>query len=124
MDSWVERREEGISYKRTDYVRKILRQYGLDWFNNSNNEIMVKYGIFPQKLVGYYLCEERKILKYVINRHYVDEWERNRNFKIGDYIYFEQIVDFDRLGPYNTVYEYRKGRYSILDRRWKSTDIL
>ena len=117
MDCWVDKREEGRAYKRTEYVNEVLKKYGLDWFNNKNNEIMLKYGIFPQHLVGYYLLDRDSTYKYVINRHYVDEWERNSDFEIGDPIYFEQIIDFKNLGPYNTVYEYNGRSFSIAAKR-------
>jgi len=115
--SWVDTREEGIAYKRTDYVNEILEQYGLRWFSNRHNEIMLKYSIFPQQLVGYYLLDRNSVQKYVINRHYVDEWEENSGFEIGAPIYFEQIIDFEKLGPYNTVYEYNEKSFSIAGRK-------
>lgn len=117
MDCWVDKREEGCAYKRTEYVNTVLRKYGLNWFYNKHNEIMLKYGIFPQQLVGYYLLDRNSTYKYVINRHYVDEWERNTDFEIGDPIYFEQIIDFNNLGPYNTIYEYDGRSFSIAARR-------
>lgn len=117
MDCWVDKTEEGSAYKRTEYVNAVLRKYGLNWFYNIHNEIMLKYGIFPQQLVGYYLLDRNSTYKYVINRHYVDEWERNSDFEIGDPIYFEQIIDFNNLGPYNTIYEYDGRSFSIAARR-------
>lgn len=117
MDCWVDKREEGSAYKRTEYVNAVLKKYGLNWFYNIHNEIMLKYGIFPQQLVGYYLLDRNSTYKYVINRHYVDEWERNSEFEIGDPIYFEQIIDFNNLGPYNTIYEYDGRCFSIAARR-------
>lgn len=118
MDCWVNKREDGTAYKRTEYVNTVLRKYGLSWFNNRHNEIMLKYGIFPQQLVGYYLMDSHsKYYKYVINRHYVDAWERSLEFEIGDPIYFDQIVDFKNLGPYNTIYEYDGRCFSIAARR-------
>ena len=80
MDSWVKCREEGISYKRTDYVNEILKEYG-------------------------------------INKHYVDAWKENSDFEIGEPIYFEQMIDFEKLGPYNTIYEYSGRSFSVAGRR-------
>lgn len=60
--------------------------------------------------------ERDSTYKYVINRHYVDEWKRNSEFEIGAPIYFEQIIDFKNLEPYNTIYEYHGG-FSIAARR-------
>lgn len=117
MDSWVECCEEGRAYKKTDYVNEILEQYGLRWFSNRHNEIMIKYGIFPQQLVGYYFYDRGNLAKYVINKHYAEAWNENPNFEIGNPIYFEQLIDFDNLGPYNTVYEYNGRKYSIAGRR-------
>lgn len=117
MDCWVERSEEGRSYKRADYVNKILSEYGLTWFPNRHNEIMLKYGIFPQQLVGYYFWDRGSLKKYVINKHYIDAWKENAAFEIGDPIYFEQTIDFEKLGPYNTVYEYNGRCFSIAGRR-------
>lgn len=117
MDAWVRKSEEKSAYMKMDYVNEILKEYGLKWFDNRHNEIMLKYGIFPQQLVGYYFFDRGKLEKYVINRHYVDEWEQNKEFEIGMPIYFEQIVDFNKLGPYNTVYEYNGRGFSIAGRR-------
>lgn len=117
MDSWVYVGEEGVSYKRTEYVNEILGEYGLEWFSNKHNEIMVKYAIFPQQLVGYYFWDRGVLQKYVINKHYVDTWEDNPKFEIGEPIYFEQIIDFEKLGPYNTVYGYNGGEFWISSRR-------
>ena len=77
---------------------------------------MLKYCIFPQQLVGYYFYDRGCLQKYVINKHYVDEWEENMDFEIGSFIYFEQMVDFEKLGPYNTVYEYSGRSFSIAGR--------
>ena len=117
MDSWVKCREEGISYKRTDYVNEILKEYGLTWFPNRHNEIMLKYGIFPQQLVGYYFWDRETLKKYVLNKHYVDAWKENSDFEIGEPIYFEQMIDFEKLGPYNTIYEYSGRSFSVAGRR-------
>lgn len=117
MDSWVSKYEENNAYMSMDYVNSILKEYELRWFNNRHNEIMLKYGIFPQQLVGYYFFDRGVLEKYVINKHYVDEWERNLKFEIGSPIYFEQIIDFNKLGPYNSVYEYSRGTFSVAGRR-------
>jgi hypothetical protein len=117
MDSWVNRIEEGITYKKTEYVNCILEEYGLKWFSNHHSEIMLKYAIFPQQLVGYYFIDNGEINKYVINKHYVDEWNRNPEFNIGMPIYFDQYIDFRNLGPYNTVYQYYNGGFSVAGRK-------
>lgn len=117
MDSWVNQIEEGITYKKTEYVNCILEEYGLKWFSNHHSEIMLKYAIFPQQLVGYYFVDNGEIIKYVINKHYVEEWNRNPEFEIGIPVYFDQDIDFKNLGPYNTVYQYYNGGFSIAGRR-------
>jgi hypothetical protein len=117
MDSWVNINEEGITYKKTDYVNAILKEYGLKWFPNHNSEIMLKYAIFPQQLVGYYFVDNGQITKYVVNKHYIDEWNRDAEFEIGMTLYFDQNIDFSILGPYNTVYQYYNGFFSVAARR-------
>lgn len=117
MDSWVRCEEEGRVFKSVNYINTVLEKYGLKWFPNRNNEIMLKYAIFPQRLVGYYLIDRGNIGKYVINNHYIEEWEHNPDFEIGDEIYFEQIIDFDKVGPYNTIYEYNAYGFSVAGRR-------
>ncbi|MDD3174303.1 MAG: hypothetical protein PHF63_11730 [Herbinix sp.] len=117
LDSWVNITEEGTAYKKMDYVNDVLGQYGLKWFSNKHNEIMLKYAIFPQQLVGYYLWDRNNISKHVLNRHYIEKWNNDSDYEIGQPIYFEQIADFERLGPYNTVYEFNGSRFSIIGRR-------
>lgn len=117
MDCWVNKYDEGSTFRRTEYVNEQLREYGLKWFVNHNSEIMLKYSIFPQQLVGYYFIDRGNIVKYVVSKHYLDEWKRDASFSIGEPIYFEQNIDFNILGPYNTVYEYYDGRFSVASRR-------
>lgn len=120
MDNWIHRHEEGIAYRRMKYVNEVLNRYGLKWFSNKHNEIMLKYGIFPQKLVGYYLLDrnlDNKINKYVINKHYVDKWEEDEEFEIGQSLYFDQKIDFEKLGMYNTIYQYDGQAFTIAGRR-------
>ncbi|MDB1922105.1 hypothetical protein PMY56_10180 [Clostridium tertium] len=118
MDCWVRKHDEGITFRRTEYINEKLKYYGLKWFPNHNSEIMLKYAIFPQQLVGYYLFDRGELIKYVVNKNYLNEWEKDVNFYIGDNIYFDQYINFNKLGPYNTVYKYLNGRYSIASRRW------
>ncbi|GEM_PF-1263701 len=118
MDSWVNKLDEGITFRRTEYVNEQLSSYGLRWFKNYNSEIMLKYAIFPQQLVGYYFVDHGNIVKYVVNSNYLYEWKNNINFSIGTPIYFDQNIDFNILGPYNTVYEYWNGNYRVASRRY------
>ncbi len=117
MDNWVNQNEEGVTYKKTDYVNSILEDCGLKWFSNHHNEIMLKFAIFPQQLVGYYFVDNRHITRYVVNKHYIDEWNNNPEFEIGTPVYFDQNIDFNILGPYNTVYQYNNGGFSVAGRR-------
>lgn len=117
MDNWVYRQDEGKEYRKTDYVNEVLAKYGLSWFSNRNNEIMLKYGIFPQHLVGYYFYDRNTLVKYVLNKHYVEKWDEDPEFEVGNPIYFEQFIDFTKLGPYNTVYEYNGRTFSVVGRR-------
>lgn len=75
MDCWVSKDDENINFRRTEYINQLLEEYGLKWFQNHNSEIMLKYAIFPQQLVGYYFVDRDKIVKYVVNKHYLDEWK-------------------------------------------------
>ena len=117
MDSWVDISEEGIAFKKTEYVNSVLEGYGLKWFPNRHSEIMLKYAIFPQQLVGYYFVDNGQITKYVVNKHYIDECNRKNDFEIGTTLYFDQYIDFSILGPYNTVYQYYNGDFSVAGRR-------
>ena len=117
LDNWVRCDQEGISFTRTDYVINLLHECGLNWFPDINNEIMLKYAIFPHNLVGYYLIERGQVVKYVVNRHYIEEWEKDASFEIGDDIYIEQNIDFNILGTYSTIYQFDNFRFSIAARR-------
>lgn len=110
LDLWVDKNEEGITFRKTQFVNQQLSRYGVNWFYNYHDEIMLKYAIFPQQLIGYYTMDRGRIIEYVVSKHYVEEWENNEEFSIGDYIYIEQNIDFNQLGPYRTVYEYEYGK--------------
>ena len=54
---------------------------------------------------------------YVINKHYVDKWEEDEEFEIGQSLYFDQKIDFEKLGMYNTIYQYDGQAFTIAGRR-------
>lgn len=117
MDCWIEKDREGIAYRKVTYVNEVLKQYKLKWHKDINYEIMLKFAIFPQRLVGYYVVEDDKILKYVLNKHYVAMWNENTGFEIGEPVYIDQIIDFNKIMPYKTVYmDYGHG-FSIAGKR-------
>ncbi|MEY8762482.1 MULTISPECIES: hypothetical protein [Clostridium] len=118
LDYWVPVNEEGLTYRNADYVGNKLRNMGIPWHFNRHNEVMVKYGLLPHQLIGYYYFENDQLKYYFINHHYLDEWKENSNFKIGDNVYIDQTnVDFPSNNPYRVIYLKHGRSFSIFGRR-------
>ena len=118
LDYWVPVNEEGFTYRNADYVGDKLRKMGIPWHFNMHNEVMVKYGLIPHQLIWYYYFENDELKHYFINHHYLDEWGKNKNFKIGDYVYIDQVnVDFPNNNPYKIIYSKQGRSFSIANRR-------
>ncbi|HCL4558104.1 TPA: hypothetical protein N2E03_003751 [Clostridium botulinum] len=118
LDYWVPTYEEGVTYKNANYVGEKLRSMGLPWYHNKDNEVMVKYGLLPHRLIGYYYFENDELKYYFVNHHYLDEWNKNDNFNIGDDLYIDQIdVDFPNKNPYRIIYVKHGRSFSIYNRR-------
>ncbi|MDD3417764.1 MAG: DUF3427 domain-containing protein [Lachnospiraceae bacterium] len=52
IDNWVNQNEEGVTYKKTDYVNSILEDCGLKWFSNHHKERELKILLFVKKSDG------------------------------------------------------------------------
>ncbi|URZ16634.1 hypothetical protein [Clostridium felsineum] len=118
LDYWALVSEEGDTYRNANYVGKKLRSMGLPWYENKINEVMVKYGLLPHQLVGYYYFENDELKYYFFNQHYIDEWEEDSNFKIGDFIYIDQTdVKFPSDNPYNIIYAKHGKKFEIFNKR-------
>jgi len=117
LDYWVKKSDENKTFIKTDNINCILAKMGLRWFPNRHNEIMVKYALFPQQLIGYFYYEKNILLHYCVNNHFLKKIQEDLNFKIGDNIYIEQNIDFKTI-PFNIIYERSFNRsFSVCARR-------
>lgn len=118
LDYWEPISEENNTFRNADYVGNKLRSMGVNWYSNSQDEVMVKYALFPHQLIGYYYFENDELKYYFVNHHYLEEWRKNNNFKIGDYLYIDQqYVDFPNDNPYRVIYSKQGRGFSVFNRR-------
>ncbi|AXU86123.1 TPA: hypothetical protein KQB57_001378 [Clostridioides difficile] len=118
IDYWEYVDKENLTFRNTNYIVNKLKSMGVNWYENRNNEVMVKYALFPQQIIGYYYFENRKLQYYFINPHYLKAWQKNKDFKIGDELYInqEQVV-FPFNNPYRVIYGKKYGHISVVDKR-------
>jgi hypothetical protein len=118
LDYWVPVCEENTSFRNADYIGNKLRSMGVPWYPNKHNEVMVKYALFPHQLIGYYYFDNDELQYYYVNHHYLEEWAKNSDFKIGDYLYIDQTnVDFPSNNPYKIIYTKQGKAFSVFKRR-------
>ncbi len=118
FDTWVSIQDEHCGYERTQYLIQKFKKLGLTWYPDKHHEIMLKYAIYPQNLVGYYYFEQDNLLHYQVNPHYWDEIKDNPDFKIGDPLYFDQPnVNFPANNPYRIIYSRAGNRFETYSRR-------
>ncbi|MDF2800408.1 MAG: hypothetical protein K0S61_311 [Anaerocolumna sp.] len=106
LDYWVNRKST-YQYIKTFKIIRILNKLGLKWHSDINKEIMVRYALFPQNLVGYYYFQNDELQYYYFNHHYIDQWYIDKSFSIGNRLYIPQPhVDFPKTeeNPYNIIY--------------------
>lgn len=92
IDYWVDRNRKNMvpTYYLTRDIICRLKSFSIDWYPDYNKEIMVRYGLFPQNIVGYYVYTNRKLHYYVINPYYLHKWRNNSSFNIGDSVFIDQ----------------------------------
>lgn len=92
IDYWVKRARKYIvpTYYLTRSIIYRLKSFSIDWYPDHNKEIMVRYGLFPQNIVGYYVYKNSKLDSYVINPHYLHKWRNNSSFNIGEDVFINQ----------------------------------
>lgn len=118
LDYWIPAHEENYAFRNANYVGNKLRSIGVPWYPNKQNEVMVKYALFPHQLIGYYYFENGILQYYFVNHHYLEAWKKDNNFKIGDYIYINQeSVNFPSDNPYKVIYSKCGGNFSVFKRR-------
>ncbi len=118
FDTWVNVDEEHYAYERTKYLIDTFRDLGLPWYPDIHHEIMLKYAIYPHRLIGYYYFENDNLLYYKINPHYWENINSDNNFKIGNEIYIDQSdVVFSADNPYRVIYSRIGNKFDVYDRR-------
>ncbi|MBR2472097.1 MAG: hypothetical protein IKB55_05385 [Clostridia bacterium] len=118
FDTWVNVDEEHYAYERTEYLINTFRDLGLPWYPDIHHEIMLKYAIYPHRLIGYYYFENDTLLYYKINPHYWENINADNNFKIGNEIYIDQSnVVFSADNPYRVIYSRIGNKFDVYYRR-------
>lgn len=118
FDTWVNKNEEHHIYERTQYLIDSFRRLGLPWYNDKHHEIMLKYAIYPHRLIGYYYFENDNLLYYKVNPHYFEYINDDAHFAIGDDISIDQSsVIFPADNPYNVIYSRSGMSFDVYDRR-------
>ena len=118
FDTWVSPGDEHRTFERTQFLIARFREIGLPWYADRHYEIMLKYAIYPQNLIGYYYFENDMPLHYYLNPHYWSRMESDPHFQIGDEVMIDQTdVGFPADNPYRIIYERRGGRFGVYERR-------
>lgn len=118
FDTWIACYDEHHAFERTQFLIDRLDQMGLPWYPDRNHEIMLKYAIYPQNLIGYYYFENDCLCYYYVNPHYFEHMLANPEFQIGDYVFIDQAgVDFPANNPYRMIYTRHGNKFSIYKRR-------
>ncbi|EIW15695.1 hypothetical protein SAMN04515679_0507 [Pelosinus fermentans] len=78
------------AYYLTRNIISRLKSFSIDWYPDHNKEIMIRYGLFPQNIVGYYVYKDGKLCSYVINPYYLCKWRADSSFDIGDGVFIDQ----------------------------------
>ncbi|MBR5157450.1 MAG: hypothetical protein IKW59_06760 [Clostridia bacterium] len=118
FDTWVNNYEEHYTYERTEYLINTFKSLGLPWYPDIHHEFMLKYAIYPHRLIGYYYFENNEMLYYRINPHYLEYMNSEDDFQIGNEIYIDQSdVNFPTTNPYRIIYSRIGNRFNVYDRR-------
>lgn len=107
FDYWDSIYEEGNTFIRTKTLIAKMKKLGLPWYVDKHKECMVRFALYPQKMIGYYYIEDDKVLYYEFNPNYMNAYKTNNHFLIGDYVHIEQKdVYFPADNPYRRIYLY------------------
>lgn len=92
IDYWIKRNKKNLvpAYYLTKDIIYKLKSFSIDWYPDYNKEIIVRYGLFSQNIVGYYIYKENKLNSYVINPHYLYKWRVDASFDIGSSVFIDQ----------------------------------
>ena len=79
---------------------------------------MVRYALYPHRLIGYYYIENDEIICYKLNPNYLEAFRTRSCFAIGYYVNIDQTnVRFPTNNPYRTIYSRDTIGYSIHEKR-------
>lgn len=118
LDYWIPRFQEGNTFVKTSSIIKKLKTLGIEWHKDFNSEIMLKYCMFPDQLIGYYYFENNQLAHYCFNPYYINKWNEDDSFSIGDNLFINQEdVDFPANNPYNIIYLNENNRITTFNRR-------
>ena len=118
FDTWVLPCDEHRTFERTQFLITCLEKMKLPWYLDKHREMMLKYAIYPQNLIGYYYFEDDMLLYYYLNPHYLSRMRSDPNFQIGDEVFIDQTdVGFPADNPYRVIYKRTGSRLDVHERR-------
>ena len=83
------------NYLRASELTEKLAEYGVKWFDDSDNEIMLINGLFPHNIIGFFEIEKSVVKKSVVKRFVLNCWfyrqmKQNSDYDFSKGVYVNQ----------------------------------
>ena len=78
------------NYIKASELTKQLEEYGIKWFPDNDNEIMVINGLYPHNIIGFFEVENENIKRFILNNWFYDKMKKYPAYD------FSQGVDVDQ----------------------------
>jgi hypothetical protein len=67
-----------------------LEKYGIKWFPDHDNEIMIINGLYPKNIIGFFEVEKEKTKRFILNNWFYEKMKQDTNYDFSQGVYVDQ----------------------------------
>lgn len=98
------------NYISAEEMNLCLKRYGVEWRKELDNEIMLMNGLYPHFLIGFFLFENKKCQRFLLNPWFLNQIKedlmtnRKYPYENGVHVNQESFVEAAKRLGYNTYF--------------------
>lgn len=75
-------RKDLKQYFKTEDMNQLLKKYGVEWYEDKHNEIMILNGLFPHNIVGFFEVSKSTNKRFILNPWFHSQIKHDLNCKL------------------------------------------
>lgn len=84
-------------YITAKYLKEKLADYGVKWFDDRDNEIMLMNALFPHYIVGFFEIRDKVVKRFILNNWFYLQMKVNSDYDFSQGVYVDQGEELEKF---------------------------